>query len=389
MTILLVDDSNIQRLALAALLEDEGYTDLLPVGSAAEALQYFRQNGPDRIDLILMDLHMPGMNGIEACRQIKAVEERRDIPIIMVTSSTETEDLKLAFAAGAIDYITKPPNEVELLARVRSALKLKHETDQRKARERDMRQLNQQLEQVLIDLAEKHKLLQQEQEKSERLLLNILPKPVADRLKQSPSAIAEHFEDVTVLFVDIVGFTCLSASIRPEELVNLLNEIFSLFDQLAEKHGLEKIKTIGDAYMAVAGLPMPRSDHAEAVADMALELQQEITHVAGGVLQVRIGIHTGPVVAGVIGKKKFSYDLWGDTVNTASRMESHGVAGQIQVTEVTYEHLRCKYLFEQRGSIEVKGKGKLMTYLLMGKKFDYLEPETGVLQANFSHGNRN
>jgi class 3 adenylate cyclase len=171
--------------------------------------------------------------------------------------------------------------------------------------------------------------------------------------------------------------------------VNLLNEIFSLFDQLAEKHGLEKIKTIGDAYMAVAGLPMPRSDHAEAVADMALELQQEITHVAGGVLQVRIGIHTGPVVAGVIGKKKFSYDLWGDTVNTASRMESHGVAGQIQVTEATYEHLRCKYLFEQRGAIEVKGKGKLMTYLLMGKKFDYLEPETGVLQANFSHGNRN
>jgi CheY-like chemotaxis protein len=244
MTILLVDDSSTQRLALASLLEEEGYTDLRVAGSAAEVLQYFAQNGSNGIDLILMDLHMPVMTGIEACRQIKAIETRRDIPVIMVTSSAETEDLKLAFAAGAMDYITKPPNEVELLARVHSALKLKHETDQRKARERDMQQLNQQLEQVLIDLADKHKMVQLEQEKSERLLLNILPKPVADRLKQSPEVIAERFEAVTVLFADIVGFTTLSAQVSPEELVRLLNDIFSCFDGLADKYGLEKIKTI-------------------------------------------------------------------------------------------------------------------------------------------------
>ena len=368
MTILIVDDSTTQRLALASLLEDEGYPDLLLAGSATEALQYFGQNGAHGIDLILMDLHMPVMNGIEACRQIKAGETRRDIPIIMVTSSSETEDLKLAFAAGAIDYITKPPNEVELLARVRSALKLKHETDQRKAREREMQQLNQQLEHVLIDLAEKHQLLQYEQEKSERLLLNILPRPVADRLKQSPEAIAERFEEVTVLFADIVGFTGLSAQIMPEELVNLLNQVFSLFDQLAEKHGLEKIKTIGDAYMAVAGLPMPRPDHAQAVANMALDIQREISKIADGALQVRMGIHTGPVVAGVIGRKKFSYDLWGDTVNTASRMESHGLTGHIQVTEATYERLQPHYLFERRGTIQVKGKGEIVTYLLVDKR---------------------
>jgi class 3 adenylate cyclase/CheY-like chemotaxis protein len=368
MTILLVDDSSTQRLALASLLEEEGYTDLRVAGSAAEVLQYFAQNGSNGIDLILMDLHMPVMTGIEACRQIKAIETRRDIPVIMVTSSAETEDLKLAFAAGAMDYITKPPNEVELLARVHSALKLKHETDQRKARERDMQQLNQQLEQVLIDLADKHKMVQLEQEKSERLLLNILPKPVADRLKQSPEVIAERFEAVTVLFADIVGFTTLSAQVSPEELVRLLNDIFSCFDGLADKYGLEKIKTIGDAYMAVAGLPMPRPDHAAAAADMALEMQREIATLAEGQLQARIGMHTGPVVAGVIGKKKFSYDLWGDTVNTASRMESHSIPGQIQVTQATYEFLQGAFLFEARGKIQVKGKGELTTYLLIDKQ---------------------
>jgi class 3 adenylate cyclase len=367
MTILIVDDSTTQRLALAALLEDEGYTNLVMAGSAAEALQHFRQNGAQTVDLVLMDLHMPGMKGIEACRQIKADEARRDIPVIMVTSSTETEDLKLAFAAGAMDYITKPPNEVELLARVSSALKLKQETDRRKAREQEMRRLNQQLEQVLVDLADKHKMLQLEQEKSERLLLNILPRPVADQLKQSPEAIAERFEAVTVLFADIAGFTPLSAQILPETLVNMLNEIFSMFDQLAEKYGLEKIKTIGDAYMAVAGLPMPRPDHAEAAADMALAMQREISSLADGQLKVRIGLHTGPVVAGVIGKKKFSYDLWGDTVNTASRMESHGLPGQIQITQATCKQLQSRYRIEPRGTVQVKGKGEIITYLLLDK----------------------
>lgn len=365
MSILIVDDSAMQRLALASLLEEHGYGGLLLVGSAMEALHYFEQQGPETIDLILMDLHMPGMSGIEACRQIKAAEERRDIPIIMVTSSSESKDLKLAFAAGAMDYITKPPNEVELVARVQSALKLKHETDERKAREQELRRLNQQLEQVLLDLAEKHQQLQVEQEKSEELLLNILPKPVAERLKRSPEAIAERFEEVTVLFADLVGFTDLSARISAEALVNLLNEVFSLFDSLAEKYGLEKIKTIGDAYMAVAGLPTLRPDHAMAVANMALEIRRQIPQMANGALQVRLGIHTGPVVAGVIGKKKFSYDLWGDTVNIASRMESHGLIGCIQVTEETYRRLQDAYLFESRGLTPVKGKGLMKTYLLL------------------------
>lgn len=210
-----------------------------------------------------------------------------------------------------------------------------------------------------------------EQEKSEQLLLNILPKAIADQLKQNPGSLAERFDEATVLFADIVGFTPLSAQIAPEKLVKLLNEIFSTFDQLVEQHGLEKIKTIGDAYMLAGGLPMIRPDHAEAVAHMALDMQQEIAHQAMQLslpVQLRIGINTGPVVAGVIGIKKFIYDLWGDTVNTASRMESHGLPGCIQVTATTYHRCKEKFIFEERGVVPVKGKGEMLTYFLRGRK---------------------
>ncbi len=213
--------------------------------------------------------------------------------------------------------------------------------------------------------------LRVQQEQSERLLLNILPEEIANRLKRGDSTIADTFADVTVLFADIVGFTQLSSLVSPTQLVALLNDIFSTFDNLAERHGLEKIKTIGDAYMVVGGLPIPRPDHAEAIAEMALDMQQAITDFSNTHSQafsIRIGINSGPVVAGVIGIKKFIYDLWGDTVNTASRMESHGLPGSIQVTETTYQQLQEKYSFENRGAIEVKGKGLMTTYLLKCRK---------------------
>ncbi|MFB8787885.1 MAG: adenylate/guanylate cyclase domain-containing protein [Potamolinea sp.] len=212
-----------------------------------------------------------------------------------------------------------------------------------------------------------------QQEQSEQLLLNILPQPIAQRLKQYPSIIADSFESVSVMFADIVGFTQFSARTSPKELVKILNLIFSKFDQLAEQHGLEKIKTIGDAYMVVAGLPIPRLDHGSAIAQMALDMQAEMVNIAaetGEAFKLRIGINSGPAVAGVIGIKKFFYDLWGDTVNVASRMESQGVDGAIQVTSVTYELLRDKYLFEERGVIPIKGKGDMTTYLLTGKKIE-------------------
>jgi class 3 adenylate cyclase len=207
-----------------------------------------------------------------------------------------------------------------------------------------------------------------EREKSERLLLNVLPASIATRLKQTEAVIADRFPDVTVMFADIVDFTRRSERIAPEQVVESLNELFSVFDQLARERGLEKIKTIGDAYMVVGGLPDPRPDHAVAVAEMALAMRAEVVgrcDPSGQPLAVRIGIDTGPVVAGVIGTSRFSYDLWGDTVNTASRMESHGVPDCIQVTARTYERLRSSYRFERRGPIQVKGKGDIVTYLLV------------------------
>ena len=210
--------------------------------------------------------------------------------------------------------------------------------------------------------------LRNEQEKSESLLLNILPAEIAQQLKQQQSAIANRFDEVTILFADLVNFTELAAQISPIELVNSLNQIFSSFDRLAQIYGLEKIKTIGDAYMVVGGLPNPHPNHAVAVAKMALDMQQELTKfktATGQPFQIRIGINTGSVVAGVIGLKKFSYDLWGDAVNLASRMESHGIPGKIQVSEITYLLIKDEFQLEKRGIIQVKGRGELITYFLI------------------------
>ncbi|MGL4503616.1 MAG: adenylate/guanylate cyclase domain-containing protein, partial [Planktothrix sp.] len=214
--------------------------------------------------------------------------------------------------------------------------------------------------------------LKAEQEKSERLLLNILPKSIAEQLKQNHHSIAERFEQATIMFADIVDFTGFSARISPSELVNFLNQIFSAFDELAEKHHLEKIKTIGDSYMVAGGLPTPCHDHVEAIAEMALDMQAEIHRFQGQMGQsfnLRIGINTGPVVAGVIGTKKFIYDLWGDAVNIASRMESQGEVGKIQVTAATKNLLNGKYDFEARGLIDVKGRGEMLTYWLTKRRF--------------------
>jgi adenylate cyclase len=213
--------------------------------------------------------------------------------------------------------------------------------------------------------------LEAEQRKSEQLLLNILPEPVARQLKHTKGIIAEQFPAVTVLFADLVGFTQMSSQIPPQEMVNLLNHIFSAFDYLAEQHGLEKIKTIGDCYMVVGGLPIERPDHVKAIANMALDMQAAIVqfnHEYHRSFTMRLGIHTGPAVAGVIGVKKFIYDLWGDTVNIASRMESHGLPDHIQVTPDVYEQLRQHFIFTKRGVIEVKGKGEMATYFLEGRK---------------------
>ncbi len=210
-----------------------------------------------------------------------------------------------------------------------------------------------------------------ERKKSERLLLNILPEAIALRLKEEQESIADGFAEVTVLFADIVGFTELSARISAHDLVERLNQIFSAFDALTERHQLEKIKTIGDAYMVVGGLPQPRPDHAQAIANMAIDMCYAIDKFytdSGEPFRLRIGISTGPVVAGVIGTKKYIYDLWGDTVNTASRMESHGIPGRIQLCAETSKILQLDYEIEERGIIQLKGKGEMRTHWLIGRR---------------------
>jgi PAS domain S-box-containing protein len=213
--------------------------------------------------------------------------------------------------------------------------------------------------------------LRQERLRSEHLLVNVLPFQIAQRLKSGHQGIADSYENVSVLFADLVDFTTVSAHISPRKLVTLLNQIFSTFDHLAERHGLEKIKTIGDAYMVAAGIPEPRVDHADAIARMALDMQRAIANHArpdGKPFELRIGINSGSVIAGVIGAKKFIYDLWGDTVNIASRMESTGEAGQIHVTQDVYNQLKHEFLFKPRGMTTVKGRGVMMTYWLLAEQ---------------------
>ena len=199
----------------------------------------------------------------------------------------------------------------------------------------------------------------------EELLENMLPESISKRLRTEGKTFADGYASATVLFADLVGFTPMAADMSPMELVQLLNKLFTTFDQFTEEFGLEKIKTIGDAYMAAAGLPVPREDHAHAAVDLALRIRAEISQYAA--LNVRIGVNSGEVVAGVIGKKRFIYDLWGDTVNIASRMESHGVVGEIQISESTYQYVKGQFDCELRGKIEVKGRGEMSVYLVKGR----------------------
>jgi PAS domain S-box-containing protein len=486
--IVIADDKPTNLGVLFEFLTDSGFR-VLVAQDGESAIQKVEYAHPD---LILLDVMMPGIDGFETCRRLKANPLTQHIPVIFMTALSDQEDKVKGFNLGAVDYVTKPIQHEEVKARVTTHLMLRNlqkklqeqnlqlqqeiqqkqqaEESWRKAEEKyrsifenategifqvtpeghyitanpalakiygysspeelmvhskhggkdlyvdpmrheDLAALLQKFgrlsdfesevyrkdgkiiwisenirpvqdangtllyyEGSVADITERRETevaLRSARKKAELLLLNVLPQPIAERLKQGPSTIAENFEQVTVLFADLVDFTEFSTQTSPTELVELLNEIFSKFDRLAQKHNVEKIKTIGDAYMAVAGLPTPRPDHAQAIAQMALDMQTAIAEFNtqnNRPFKIRIGINSGSVVAGVIGIKKFSYDLWGDTVNTASRMESHGIPGYIQVTAATYELLKDLYQFEERAPIPVKGKGEMITYLLTGSK---------------------
>ncbi|MEM9769387.1 MAG: adenylate/guanylate cyclase domain-containing protein [Cyanobacteria bacterium P01_D01_bin.71] len=388
--LLLVDALGDQSPTLMPALLDYGLT-VFTVGTITAAWACVTALRPQ---LVLLTVPSGATAGYEFCRQLHQMPQTTHISVLFIGEGASRDDRLRAFAVGGVDFIPMPYWPEEVVARLQ--LHVSFDQAQLRVRRRSsliappqryspllaslqktlhqqalkLQDQNAQLQREIHERQEAEQALRHEKQKSEQLLLNILPEAVVTQLKQFQGSLAERFDEATVLFADIVNFTPIAAQYRPLELVNLLNQIFSEFDRLAEIHGLEKIKTIGDAYMAVGGVPVPQANHAIAVADMALAMQAAIQTFSRDKeisLQLRIGINTGSVVAGVIGIKKFSYDLWGDTVNVASRMESQGQPGTIQVTEATHTRLRHQFQFAPAQDIEVKGKGAMRTYYLMGR----------------------
>ncbi|MBT8522924.1 response regulator [Polynucleobacter paneuropaeus] len=354
MRVLVVDDSRTLRKFLIRELNQAGITRIDEATNGLEAVELLKLQS---FDLMLLDMEMPELDGLDVLKIIKADSALSYLPIIVISGAEDFAKTVECIQIGAEDYLPKPFDPVLLKARVYSSLEKKRLRDVDRER--------------ISELQHEKELLHIEQMKTEKLMLNILPKPIADRLKKGEKNIAGNYPESTVLFSDLVGFTKMSSEKTAGELVTLLNSLFTKFDQRAEDLGLEKIKTIGDAYMAVGGLPIPRADHADIVADMALGMfidLQEFNTVHGMDLGMRIGINSGPVVAGVIGFTKFSYDLWGNTVNTASRMESTSLNGRVQISSSTQELLKSSFNIEERELIECKGLGKIMTYFLNGRK---------------------
>lgn len=344
--ILVVDDEPLNCDMLVRRLQRMGFTAQV-ASNGLEALELINRTS---FDLVLLDILMPVLDGFRTLERLKADPKLRHIPVIMITALDEVSATVRCIEAGAEDYVAKPFNPVILRARIGASLERKRLRDQERAY-----------------LAE----IQTERAKSERLLLNVLPKAIGERLKHGEKMIVDSVAAATVIFADIVNFTGIATHMTPARTVTLLNELFSDFDQLVERMGVEKIKTIGDAYMVVGGVPVPMENHAERCAEMALAMLESLLVFnlrTGQNWQIRIGMHTGPVVAGIIGSKKFAYDLWGDTVNIASRLESHGEPGTIQVSRATSDILADKFLLEPRGGVALKNRGEMMAYRLIGRR---------------------
>ena len=334
--ILVVDDNASNRDLLSRRLAREGYR-VTAAESGEAALTLTVAEG---FDLVLLDLMMPGLSGFEVLCRLKADVRTSHLPVVMISALDELDSAVRCIAAGAEDYLPKPFNPVVLRARIGASLEKKRLLDELRA----------------------------EKERSEALLLNILPRSVVERMRRGEMVIADRIPEATILFADLVDFTSVSAGLAPEQTVKLLGELFSEFDDLAMRHGLETIKTIGDGYMVTGGILDERPESAIAVAEMALSMLDAVKVASRAIdeeLQLRIGIHTGgPVIAGVLGTHKIAYDVWGDAVNTAKRMETYGLPGSVHVSAATRKALGNAFRFESRESLHVKGKGPMETYFL-------------------------
>jgi len=332
--VLIVDDTPTNVAVVSGLLKDGFRTKVATNGEKALAIA----TAAEKPDLILLDVMMPGMDGYEVCRRLKDNPATRDIPIIFLTAKTEEVDEEKGFEVGAVDYIHKPFSGPIVLARVKTQLALQEALSE----------------------------AQEARNQADQLLHALLPKKAADEIRSIGTVIPRRYENVAVLFCDVTNFTAYCDKHEPEDVVSRLDALFVIFERIAAKHGLEKIKTIGDGFMAAAGLLQKVNDPVGSAVRCGLEMTSTLIDAHLG-WEVRVGVHTGPVVAGVVGTHKFAYDLWGDVVNTASRMESEGVPGSIQVTPATYELIRDGFVCESRGVVSVKGKGDMNTYILVSR----------------------
>ncbi len=333
--ILIVDDIEENLKVLTDTLVRDGYHPL-QAKSGERAVQIAKAALPD---LILLDIRMPGMDGFETIAVLKADEATKDIPVIFISALNQVEDKVQGFKSGAVDYVSKPFQKEEVLARVSTHLNL------RKAQRQ----------------------VEEERRKSDKLLLSMLPEAVADELKEKGYSEPQSFDAVSILFSDIVDFTRLAATFEPKKLIAELNDIFTHFDTIMSSHGCERIKTIGDAYFAVAGIPEPLPDHAFALVTAArqmIDFLKARRDSGGAPWNVRIGIHSGPAVAGIVGTEKYLYDVFGDSVNIASRMEGLSEPGRINISSATKALLAGRFELETRPAIEVKGKGPMDMFLV-------------------------
>jgi adenylate cyclase len=341
--ILIVDDNDDNRYTLQLLLESDGRDRIVSASGGNEAIALL---GKERFSLVLLDMMMPDLNGDEVLKIIKGDPETRDIPVVMISADSDTDKVSKCIEIGADDYLPKPFNPTILRARVGAAL-----------RQGSLRALQ----------SEYVGKMEQAKKESETLLRNVLPPEIATRLLKGESNIADHFEDATVLFADVVGFGKLTARMKAFEIVGCLNLLFSEFDQLADDVGVEKIKTIGDNYMAVAGIPRPRSGHARVAAKLALDMITAAERLRSRLpvpFSIRIGLHSGPVMAGVIGTRKFVYDVWGDTVNIAARMEAASQPNRVLTSAATAKMLGSDFTLDGPHNVETKDARALETFFV-------------------------
>jgi adenylate cyclase len=339
--ILVVDDVASNRDLLSRRLQREGHR----VVTADSGLSALVRLNEDEFDLVLLDILMPDMNGIEVLSRLKTENRWRHIPVIMISGLSETAAVARCIEAGADDYLTKPFNPILLRARINSTLEKKRWLDR------------------------EHRYLQQietEKRRADWLLHAILPDQIVARLQGGEEIIADRFDEVSILFADIVGFSPIAARLSPSDLIRRLEEMFSRFDLLTQEHRVEKIKTIGDAYMAACGIPTPAADHADRIVALGKSMLESLRDITpdSDRFRIRIGIHSGPVVAGLIGRHRFVYDVWGETVNIASRLESQGVADRMQISEATRRALHAPWRLEPRCSLDLRGVGTIDTYLV-------------------------